>query len=335
MTPRRSESLLQTLVRTAASAGLVLSLATTGCSKDEMTNNPPPPEPTLGKGDIQSVAPLASAPSFATPMDATPSPDASVVYFVAQDADGAGVFSLPATGGTATRLASGGLLTAPFGIVSSTDGTTLFVADSAAEEEGVEGLGRVFSVAATGGALTVLDAATGLVPRSLDLVKEDGQDVLYFTGRNPDDGSGAVWRMLANGTGLELVAKGLGDPSGVAVTKTGTVLVADSATASGAGIVEIRNGTVRELAGDMRFGAPCGIALVQDESALFVSGLNPEKGSAMVYRVELATGAVVTFDDGIAQNSDSAGLHRAHDKDVYAWADAAGETRRGLVPGGA
>jgi hypothetical protein len=82
-----------------------------------------------------------------------------------------------------------------------------------------------------------------------------------------------------------------------------------------------------EVAGELRFNYPAGIALVQDESALLVSGLDRSMGTSTVFRIELATGEIATFNKGIENNTDSAGLRRARNADIYAWANSAGEMR--------
>jgi DNA-binding beta-propeller fold protein YncE len=143
--------------------------------------------------------------------------------------------------------------------------------------------------------------------------------------------------MSADGSNISTIAAGapLVDPSGITVDKNGVLYVADSSAENGASVFKIMNGVVMELASGMRFGHPAGIALVPSESAVLISGLDLATGKSAVYNVEIATGKVSSFNSGIGQNSDSAGLHRAKNAAVYAWANAAGETKgETITPGG-
>jgi hypothetical protein len=68
-------------------------------------------------------------------------------------------------------------------------------------------------------------------------------------------------------------------------------------------------------------GHPAGIALSNDEKTIFVSGFDPTKGTDVVFTVDAVSRAVGQFTDAIAELSESAGLHRARNTDVFAWAD--------------
>src|SRR6185503_14725844 len=74
-------------------------------------------------------------------------------------------------------------------------------------------------------------------------------------------------------------------PSGVAITKTGVVYVIDmAASGNNLGTVfRIQNGKAEKLADQIRTsGSIAGAALTLDESALLVSNLQAEKGTAQV-----------------------------------------------------
>jgi hypothetical protein len=115
----------------------------------------------------------------------------------------------------------------------------------------------------------------------------------------------------------------LNDPSGVATTKAGVTYVADTLAADGsAAILKIENGKVETLSEGIRVGYPAGIALSADDRYLLVSALQPEIASAVVYRIDLATGDASEFSSGISANTESAGVHRAHNADRYAWANS-------------
>jgi DNA-binding beta-propeller fold protein YncE len=313
-------------------------MAALGCSKTN-NNGQKPPAPGLGHGDIQSVQPLAQSSSFYAPRDGAPSPDGSTVFFIASVQEGAAVFKMATSGGDAQKLASGDPLVMPFGLAVGVNGQRIYVVDSAVDAKNQHGIGAIFSLSADGGPLTELSAARGTDPRSLEIADANGVDMLYFTGIDPMSKQPAVFKMTGDGSNLQIVLKGspLGDPTGIAVATNGNLYVADASPddSSTAGVIKIANGAASMIANGMRFGHPAGIALVQDESALFVSGLDLVKGSAVVFHLDLSSNQVTTFTQGIDMNHDSAGLHRARNADVYAWANAAGETKgESFKPGG-
>jgi DNA-binding beta-propeller fold protein YncE len=310
----------------------LISTTAIACNKktDDPINNTPPLS-----DEIATVEPLARAETFAAPLDGAPNPTGDTVAFTAMTEDGAAVFTIPVAGGTATRLVAGDPLTAPFGVVFSSDGNRIYVADSGAEADATSGVGRIFGLPTVGGTLDTLQGGVGMSPRSLDLIEENGVDTIYFTGVN--NKAAAVMKMTADGNNMQVVASGapLVDPSGVTVDAKGVVYVADSSGENGATLYKIDNGFVSEVASGMRFGHPAGIALVPSETAVLISGLDVRTGKSTVYKVEIATGMVASFNSGIAENSDSAGLHRARKASVYAWANAAGGSQREtLSPGG-
>ncbi len=265
------------------------------------------------------------------PLDATPSPTGDAVYFTAMVVEtGGGVFKVgTGANGTPTQIASG--LVAPTSLVMSTDGNTIYVADlgmAGEDEPDNEGnpFGVIYSVPVGGGELVVVPGTEGYGPRSLDLVSEDGGDALYFTGSDPAESTPGVYRVeLASGA-LTTIYQGeqLGEPSGIAVTGDGEIFVADAVTAGGVGsIVKVSAAGVEEFAPNLRVGYPTGIALSMDDAKLLVSGLKVGIGSALVYRINTDDPAAIeTLDMGIADNTESAGLHRAHKVENYAWADA-------------
>lgn len=313
------------VVRFALSAGFVLSLATTACSKSEDQPNNPNPTPS---DEIASVEPLAQGTSFLAPMDAAPSPSGDAVAFSAQVAGGAALFRVSTAGGAPTVIVpvEAGLI-APHGIVWSSDGMRLYISDLGVDSDPAKGLGRIYGISAEGGTLESLAGAEGLVPRSLELVQENGADVIYFTGMNADK-EPAVFKMTASGSNVEEVVKGspLAEPSGITVDKNGIIYVADGAGDFGGTLYKIDNGVLSQVASGMRFGSPAGIALVPSESAILISGHHVTTGKSAVYKVELAGGAVSSFNDGIAENGDSGGLRRARNASIFAWADSAGKT---------
>lgn len=319
----------RTIVERVVFAALITTTAV-ACSKKIDDNV----DPQMPSDEIATVEPLAQATTFAAPLDAVPNADGTVVAFTAMTDDGAAVFTIPVAGGAATRIAAGDPLSAPFGIMWSTDGMRIYVADSGAEDMPADGVGRIFGMTAEGGSIAALAGATGTSPRSLELVQENNLDVIYWTGVTADK-KAAVFKMNADGSNRSVVATSpLVDPSGITVDSKGVVYVADSSGENGATLYKIENGNVSELAAGMRFGHPAGIALVPSETAVLVSGLDLATAHSAVYKVEVASGQVSSFNNGIAENTDSAGLHRAKKAGVYAWANAAGNTKGETITAG-
>ncbi len=318
---------VQSVVGTA-SLSLLLGVGAIACKGEGGTTEQPPPDDNTNSAPLTSVEPVAESSDFWSPLDASPSPDGKLIYFTAMNEDGPAVMSVE-PGSAPTVLASGGLLVSPFSIVPSLDGSRLFVVDSGAEGD-TEVTGRVFSMSSSGGEPSALSAADGTMPKSLTVAEVDGAERIYFTGVLADDESTpAIMSMAADGTDfkVELSGEPLVDPSGIAVTAKGVIFVADSnADALGhAAIVAVENGEASLLASDLRVGFPAGIALDFEERALFVSGLSKEDSSSLVYHIVLDSKEITTISDGISHNSESAGVHRAHKADVFAWANADGD----------
>ena len=293
-----------------------LVAATSACSKEEAPPQNQPTEPE--NGEITGL--VAVGQQLLSPVDGTPSPDGKEIYFLARKEDGSGaVFKIPATGGTEVELAGG--FASPMQIVASLDGSKLYVADLGADDGSEEELrGKIFTVAVNGGAISELQAARGYAARGLDLIRKDNSEVLYFSGNDPVSGDAGVFRM-ADGGGVENVFAGapLVDPSGLAVKSTGEIYVVDTtgSSARAGAVLEISGTTVTEIAGALRVGYPSGIALSKDESVLLVSALDDTRNGSIVHRIELASGASRVIS--IANETESAGLHRAHAADTYAW----------------
>jgi len=290
---------------------------------------------TMGSGNVTASQAVASTGAmFWTPFDSVPSPDGTKIYFVAQGKDPAsainfppGVYSVAANGGTVALIKQGDPLKTPIGIQISSDGATLYIVDSGADD-GMDHQGRLFSMSSSGGMLSPIGGTDGTLPKGIEVVKENGSDQIYFSGRDPADGAPALMKIQANGGPLTIVKKGapLKEPGGIAVTRSGTIYLADSASSArrNGQVFKIEGAMMTILADDIRTAFPASIALAQDESGLLVSGFNPETQSSILYRYDLARMTRSTFNAGIEGTTEPAGLHRAHDRDVYSWANADG-----------
>jgi sugar lactone lactonase YvrE len=278
---------------------------------------------TRGNGQIGTITAAANDSSFTSPFDATPSPDGSMVYFTAIGADGSGgVFSASPSGGHVQRLDSGGILVSPSGITIGKDGQQLFIADPAVDNDTSGKFGAIFVLPVAGGTPAVLPGTEGFDPRGVDA----GASTLYFTGGPAAaSGPGVYSTALAGGRPAPIVTGApFVNPSGLCVAQSGDVYVADTlASASrAAAIIKISGGQAMLLVEDLGVGHPAGITLVQDESALLVSGLDPATQTDLVYRIDLgAMPHTSTFSKAISAYSEPAGLHRAAEADIYAWAD--------------
>ncbi len=286
-----------------------------GPSPDVAT--PPPPVP-----DFTSIKPAANDPSFHAPFDATPDPKGENVYFTALTAeDVPAVFVSPAGGGTPKILHQGAPLSAPFSIAISEDGKTLFIADGNAEVvAGGDENGAVFTLPVGGGTPAVFGGSGGKSPRGIEVAGE----FVYYTGKF--EGRAGVYKApLAGGDPVTLTSgEPIREPSGITVTKKGDVYFVDAFAdnAAGAAVLKVEGGKAVVVKSGFAVGHPAGLALNMDESALLLSGIDPNKQTDVVVCINLADGLTQNFTDAIGTFSESAGLHRAKNSPVFAWADS-------------
>lgn len=264
----------------------------------------------LGNDAISSIKVAAIAPGDATPLDAVPSPDGSVLYFTAGAAPW--IYRTSDDANRPVAIDTGRGLTAPRGLAISADGGRLYATDE----------GAVVSLATGGGQPTPVAGTEGTRPRGLDVATEAGDEVLYFTGRDPADGVPALFKVPARGGPRTVLAKGtpLVDPDGVAVSTSGKLFVTDHGRGTGAAYRMDATGPVK-VADVEQLGDPGGVAVTKDESRLLVSSKNTGKGTAQVLLVDLKTSKTGVVDKVIGKNRDAGGLHRAANTDVFAWAD--------------
>ena len=284
---------------------------------------------------LTQIAPVSQGPEAAMPVDATPSPDGTQIYFIAfssrADADNLkmervpAIYRVAATGGAPQKLFEGEPLQSPFGITISDDGQTLFIADSSADgdAESERSDGRVFSMPAGGGAPAALAGTEGITPAGVEALGPS----LYITGRK--DGKAGLFKTGTSGGGVSPVAVGgpFTDPGGVAVARDGVAYVIDTGSAVGSqalgSVIKVMpDGKTEVILEGLSVGHPAGIALVNDDSAILVSALDPARGTDRVYRIELGDRSVKQLSATIGDFYESAGLHRARDTEVFAWADS-------------
>ena len=276
--------------------------------------------------NLPPVTLIASGGSeFINPVDAAPSPDGGITYFVATTPDGdPAVFAVATTGGDVWTVAAGRPLSRPRAVVVSTDADTVFVADSNAEARGM-----VFAISISDGAIRPLPGTIGLSPRALDLVREGGNEVLYFTGAEfTNVGSvtrSALYRLVL---GIDDTATLLyqAEPGvlldGVSVGANGDMYLAAAESHSGR-VLRLANGNAEVLVPEVALGAPAGIALTKEGATLLVSA-HSDTGSSQVVVVNLRDNSRSIFDEVIRANRSSGGLHRALDTEVFAWVDSTG-----------
>ena len=322
--------------RSLMTVGIVLGTITAAAVVAACSTTETKEEGKTGEGiGLTQIDAVANAPEAAQPVDATPSPDGSQIYFIAfssrQDADGLkmervpAIYKVPATGGAPAKLFEGDPLQSPFGITISDDGQTLFIADSSADgnAESDRSDGRVFSMNANGGTPTAMAGTEGITPAGIEALGPS----LYVTGRR--NGMPGLFKTGTAGGAVSVVAAGapFSDPGGVAVDKDGIAYVIDTGSAIGGqalgSVIKVTpDGKTEVVLDGISVGHPAGIALVNDGSALLVSALDRAQGTDRVYRIELADRSVRQLSEKIGDFYESAGLHRARNADVFAWADS-------------
>jgi DNA-binding beta-propeller fold protein YncE len=317
------------------SALTVVAALAAGCGGGSSGGGEPMTPPPKGPFQFQSMEPAANAPAaFTQPRGGVPLSDGSVAFLATLEGlpeaqttevgERIGVLLQPKTGAPAV-LYAGDAMVNPFDIDVSLDEKTLYVADPAA---GAESGGALLELAVSGGTPTEL--ASGYRPRSVT-VAADG--TMFFSGIDPDSGDPGVFQLTNGMTTKVFSGAPLVDPSGIAVMKDGTVLVADTrlfdargdmmpVLGSEAGIVRIKDGAASIFATGFATGYPAGIALSTDEANLVVSGEEPDR-SDTVYVIDVAhpeEPPLVVRDEFSKFQDSSAGLKRAHDGNTFIWA---------------
>lgn len=279
----------------------------------------------------------SAAQSVNTPYDATPDPDGNKIYFTAKSTHGAGVFSVPFTGGAVVSITVGTPFSMPYGLAMGTNGQTIYVADptvpmtSTVLASGSNQVhqpitkGALYRVPATGGAPKVVPGTERTSPRGLDVTSENGQDVIYFLGNNPSNGEPAVMKIPASGGTLTILHQGAPfvNPVGVSINRTSTAWVVTDDAASGNGLGKVfllsGNGQIDTLADHVLMGKPAGVTYTFDESLALVSALDANTGTSEVLVINMATRDLGIVNKVIDVNHGSGGLHRARNNNLMAW----------------
>jgi hypothetical protein len=307
---------------------LVAGTLGAGCSKSSDSGS------QSGSGVIRELAPAATGGEmFSGPLDATLSPEGKTAYFIALTPEGGpGIFrSAAPASGPPRLLASGGPLTAPFGLDVTTDGKTLIIADPGAQVDSESDLpsedrGQLLTVSVEGGAPAILAGASGYAPRGVVVMAGADGDQIYFTGSTPGENEPGVFRMPVGGGEVTVLARGtpFTDPSGIAVGGSGQVFVVDTASddSNRARLMKVEAGATTVLLDGIAVGFPAGVALSQDEETVLVSALDPDTRTDLVLRYQVDSQALERISGGIESFGEPAGLHRAKDADTYIWADS-------------
>jgi len=282
---------------------------------------------TAGKAVIKSIMTATLGGNFRNPQDSTPDLTGKTTYFTATASDGKaqGVYQVPAAGGTATDVYIGEPFVTPRSLVLSLDGRQLYMTDPGALQGGA-----IFSLSLDGGAPELVSGSLGTAPQNLDVVSQNGQQVIYFTGKDPSSGEPAVLK-LAEGTDTpSVVIKGfpLVAPDGIVVNHLGDMMVSDRLAAGGGlgRIFKVEGHSATTMVEKVHTGEPAGIALSADESTVLVSAHQLTSLADEVLAVDVNTlqaGPITNqVGDVVGQNHSAAGLHESHGvKGVYSWAD--------------
>lgn len=299
------------ILSTIGLAVLILLLAACG-SVSEPTSSSSTPTVVLGDGTIKNIALATQSGDFHDALDSTPDLNGTTIYFTATGPHGKGVFQVPASGGKATEVFTGSPFVAPRCLVLSLDGQQIYVADPGAGNGGA-----IFALSIHGGSPTIVRGSNQTAPQNLDVVKQGGQETIYFTGKEKSSGMPAILKLPVQGADTaSVVIKGspLVAPDGIVVTQSGALYVADrSATGADSGqIFKVEGGSIKVIVDKIHTGNPAGIALSPDESLLLVSAHQSNSVYDQVLLVDLATLQTRSITNVVGENQNAAGLHASH-----------------------
>jgi hypothetical protein len=119
------------------------------------------------------------------------------------------------------------------------------------------------------------------------------------------------------------------DPSGVAAVSLTEIFVVDTSgdDNSNLGVLfKVTDANAPTLfASGLHVGYPAGVATTLDGSKALVSGIDDTTNSAVVFIVDLTSGAVTSTSQGIGGQTESGGIHGAKGAttDTFAWCGSA------------
>jgi sugar lactone lactonase YvrE len=232
-----------------------------------------------------------------------------------------------------TKVSAGGTTpwVAPFGIAVSSDGNTLYVADTGANAGATPNdSGGLYSLATTAATPTLIPGSTGVYPRGITVEKSGSADTLFFTGSL--SGTATVFSTPTAGGTPTKVASGAVDPSGIAADSSGNLYVVDTTGGPGgiASVLKVAMGasTTSVLLAGTYVGYPAGIA-VDSAGNVILSGLTAPYGNDVLSSISSAGAATPFLTDAtsltaLGKLTGAAGLHKASAANVYAFVDSAG-----------
>lgn len=259
-----------------------------------------------------------AAESVDTPLDAAPDGQGEVFYYLAKSSGAPALFRVSAGGGAPKLVHAGAPFVEPRGVVVASDDATVYVADPAANGDGV-----VFAVSASDGKVTPMPATAHLAPRALDLVLESGHDALYLIGGAAKDPG--LFRLDPRGGDAAMIAHDMPftEPDGIAVAADGTIFVADRQGAADAmgRVFAVTNGKTTPKSDPYLPGSPAGIALSRGGNELVISALSSDTKKSEVYVIATHdTGASMHLKKPFDEGDYSGGVHRARFVQTFAWA---------------
>lgn len=167
---------------------LILVLAACGtASSPPVNSSSSTPKVVLNGSAINSIIASTQSGNFHDPLDSIPDANGTTIYFTATGPHGKGVFQVPATGGAAKEVFTGSPFVAPRGLELSFDGKQIYVADLSAGDGG-----EIFTLPIGGGTPSPVRGSAKAAPQNLYLVNKNGQQTIYFTGKDPSSGQPAV-----------------------------------------------------------------------------------------------------------------------------------------------
>jgi DNA-binding beta-propeller fold protein YncE len=274
---------------------------------------------------------MVASGGFTDPLDAVASPDGATFYFSAftvEDRQPA-IFSVPAAGGEATRIAGGPPLENPSGLLLSADGATLYVADigvragEPGEDAEASTQSVMYSMSTSGSALTPM-SVSGIGEAAGLALGPDGETI-HVTGYN-EAGEPGLFRLPPGSGAAEEILLGapLESPTGVYVDAEGVSWVMDhhpSRALGGALWAITPSGEASEVIGNLGLSDPGGVSLVAGGGTAVIPNTT-EDGAGQLTTVNIDSGEQTVVESSMKA---PAGIRTAREAGVFAVADSEGD----------